>query len=129
MNNNLLPYKSNLTRPVKTLRIKQLWGTDGNNITTPFDACMGFVSLQVSIRTTFACVLSIDFTDDHIDNTATSHITPYEFICGTNSYTFRQIPISGQAVRLRIDPTGTPTNTDNIIVLAQYSNVNQIVLV
>tara|TARA_R110002153_G_scaffold69033_2_gene182946 strand:+ start:788 stop:1174 length:387 start_codon:yes stop_codon:yes gene_type:complete len=128
MNNNLLPYKSLLTRPVQTLKIQQLWG-NGSDIITNFDACIGFVSLQISLRTTFPCKLSIDFSDDHIDNTATSHYTPYEFLCGANSYTFRQIPISGSGVRLRIDPTGTPTGTDNIVVKAQYSNVNNIILV
>ena len=129
MNNNFLPYSSNTTRPVRNLRIKQLWTTDGNTIITPFDNCLGFSCIQVSIRTTFACKISYDFTDDHKDNNATDFITPFEFILDANTYTFRSIPISGHLVRLRIDPTGTPSNTDNLNVRAQYTmNTNVVVL-
>ena len=128
--NNLLPIRNGLTVPARNLKIVKMI-TNSTELLTPFDNCLGYTTLQLSIRTTYPLTLNIDCSDDHKNNTNTSHTTPYSFDLGANVYKYLSIPIKGHLVRLRADMTaGNPDPlADSLVIKAQYSMSPHYILV
>ena len=129
MNNNVFQIRNALTFPNKNLRIKKML-INTTELQTVWDNCLGYSALQLSIRTSNDIILHIDYSDDHINNTATSHNTSYSFAIDTGAYKYYSVPIKGNLVRLRVEIVNTvpdPLN-DSLLIKAQYSMSSHYIL-